>query len=297
MLIRASIVAIAFGLIAALGQAQEKTESAQRQAETQQEPAQALPIPLPVKIVEDEAASDARRSSEEETRQREISDLIAQEGMNAATQAMNGATQRMAEYAFWSTVFVAVGTVLLIVTLWLTLQANKAAIKSVNVAEKMGRLQTQAYLSFGGTELFYLVEDGDPVRLQVRPKFKNTGQSPGKIVYGFCQIQFPADINAAIHCSVERADKYKINMSIGANEQRWIASPLIPIEIIKRAGDEGRRLVVIGCVEFTDIFDDTPRVEDFCCSILFHSDPTKMVNGVGATHDWNAHQGYSVKIS
>ena len=128
-------ILFALGLVwaASLGQAQEQAQTPQETPATEQEPPQALPIPLPVDIVEDQAAADARERREAEAEQREIEDLIAQQGMNAGTQAINEATQRTADYAFWSTVFVGIGTILLIATLVLTLQANWAAQKAVTV--------------------------------------------------------------------------------------------------------------------------------------------------------------------
>ncbi|ODS01639.1 hypothetical protein AUC69_05030 [Methyloceanibacter superfactus] len=134
---RYRITALALGLIflAGLGKAQEQAQDEQGQVQTEQKPAQTLPIPLPVDIIEDEATANSRKSREAESRQHEIDDLAAQQGMNAATQAMNEATQRMADYSLYSTVLVGVGTILLFVTLWLTRQANRAAIAAATHAE------------------------------------------------------------------------------------------------------------------------------------------------------------------
>ena len=153
---RSWVIAVAFGLIAVSGQAQEQAQSPSGQTESQQSPSQALPLPLPVEIVEDQATADARERSEKESEQREVKDLVAQQGMNAATQAMNIATQRMADYALYSTILVGVGTVLLVVTLLLTWQANRAAVKAVNITWEIGKAQTKPYmrLAFRGGMLF-----------------------------------------------------------------------------------------------------------------------------------------------
>ena len=145
------MLAVATGPIvnaSSLAQAQQQIDSTGGQTDQEQGPVVPdIPTPFPVQIVEDDTAADARQRSEEETRQREIADLAAQEGMNAATQAMNRATQRMAEYAFWSTVFVAIGTVLLIITLVLTWMAKRAAQAAIDVTRSVGQAQTRAYLS------------------------------------------------------------------------------------------------------------------------------------------------------
>ncbi|MGJ8624966.1 MAG: hypothetical protein ACSHW1_19660 [Yoonia sp.] len=100
-----------------------------------------------MEIVEGPAAANARNASEEESRQREIADLVAQEGMNAATQSIKTATNDMRDYALYSTVAVWIGTALLLYTLWLTRQANNAAQRAVSVTENIGAAQTRAYLA------------------------------------------------------------------------------------------------------------------------------------------------------
>ncbi|KAA0920608.1 hypothetical protein FLO80_00010 [Aquicoccus porphyridii] len=129
------IVAIGLIAVTGLGQAQEQTEGTKGQASQQQGPTQALPLSIPVNIVEDQAAADARKRREEEARQREIADLAAQQGMNAATQSIDAATQDMRDYALYSTLLVALGTGLLFYTLWLTRQANRAAANGASAAQ------------------------------------------------------------------------------------------------------------------------------------------------------------------
>ena len=126
---RSWVFAVSLGLIAlpGLGQSQGEAQNEQVQTTTQQEPAQTTPFSIPIQIVEDDAAAEARERREAETRQHDKDDLIAQQGMNAATQAMNEATQRMAEYAFWSTLAIWIGTILLIGTLVLAVLTNTLA--------------------------------------------------------------------------------------------------------------------------------------------------------------------------
>jgi hypothetical protein len=173
------IAAIGLTIVASSGQAQEQTESPSGQTDQEQGPViPDIPTPFPVEIVEDDATADARKRSEQEARQREIADLAAQEGMNTATQAMNKATQRMAEYAFWSTVFVAIGTVLLIGTLVLTWMANRSAQAAVQVTRETGRDQARAYVEVSEVKFYWGNRHGS------KPQFKivisNHGQTPAK---------------------------------------------------------------------------------------------------------------------
>ena len=191
----------------------------------------------------------------------------------------------------------AIGIFLVWGTLGQSKVATKAAQDAVSVTEKMGRMQTQAYISFSGTELFYIAPEGVIIGVQVRPQFKNTGQSPGTIVYGFCDICFRANLESALHHFNQRYDQYRMKLNIGPGEKRWIASSIVPIDKISRATEDGSALIAIGRVEFIDVYDDERRVEDFCVAIAFHSDPSKMNDGIPASHHWNALQNFSIKIA
>lgn len=184
---RAWLLIVAFGLIlpAPLLQAQEQADQPDGQAQSQQSPAIYLPNPLLIEIIEDEAEAEARRRHEEESRQREIDDLEAQQGMNAATQAMNEATQSMKHAAWLSTALVGLGTVLLIATLWLTRQANRAAQKAVEVTEAIGISQMRAWLSFTEWRLDAAGSEGSVEGFYIVLSWKNTGSTPAVNVRAF----------------------------------------------------------------------------------------------------------------
>ena len=235
--------------------------------------------------------------------------LCAEDIRNAAEDAARSerdlaAQELMAQWALSTALTGLAGLLVTIVgifyvrkTLEQSISATKAAYDAIAVTEKMGRLQTQAYLSFSGTDPLFVVSEGSPVSLTVRAKFRNTGQSPGSIVYGFCQVYFLTDLNVAFHYREQRYNQYRMKLIIGPGEERWIYTPNIPIEQISGAIGDGRMLVIVGYIEFTDVFDETARVQDFCVGLAFHSDPTKLDDGKLPTHDWIAHPNYSVKIA
>jgi hypothetical protein len=191
------IIALALGLtLGASGQAQQGSAPAEEQSSRHEQPAQEFPLPIPVQIIEDEETADARRSRDDEVRQREIADLAAQEGMNEATQ-------RMADYAFWSTVFVAVGTALLVVTLLLTLQANRAARRAVEVADTVGNAQLRAYVDFYdvlGHPWTNKAENhsGAPSGFIFLFYYRNFGQTPARNCAGAVQVAFADTIAEAL---------------------------------------------------------------------------------------------------
>lgn len=131
-------------LLPVLGQAQEDGQTANQPAE--QAEAEIEPPAFPVRITETEAEREARKRIQNEAAERERADLVAQEGMNTATQ-------RMADDASLQTWFVGFGTLLVFGTLLLMIQANRAAIQaasaaqdSVTLMEEMSKRQLRAYV-------------------------------------------------------------------------------------------------------------------------------------------------------
>lgn len=142
----------------------------------------APPTPIPVELVETSADRESRLRREELAVKRELQDLAAQQGMNAATQSIDAATQDMRDYAFISLWLVAAGTVLLACTLYLTRQANKAAQEAVKVTMEIGQKQVRANLGFFGVEIIDTTASRRPYDTSIEVCFKNTGQSPARDV-------------------------------------------------------------------------------------------------------------------
>ncbi|WP_293447027.1 hypothetical protein [Planktotalea sp.] len=133
------VIAVAFGIVAfgSLGQAQEQKAEANKAPAQQQASSIELPNPFPVIVIESDKTTSARDREKNESRQREIDDLIAQQGMNSATQSIEAATRDMRDYSLYSTIFVGVGTILLLYTLGLTRSANNAAMRGAMASEKL----------------------------------------------------------------------------------------------------------------------------------------------------------------
>ncbi|WP_295451231.1 hypothetical protein [uncultured Pseudophaeobacter sp.] len=197
MSFRAWLYIAVFGIaLAGSGQAQDSGEQPQQPAAEQQELSQSLPIPVPIVIVESEETSEAREGHEAEARQREIEDLRAQQGMDAATQAMNEATQSMALYALLSTVFVAVGTFLLFWTLYLTRKATRSAEDAVLVTRDIGEAQVRAYLTPSLVQVSCTAEN--PC-LTFRCNITNHGQSPASDAFALVKVSLFIDGGTVEH--------------------------------------------------------------------------------------------------
>lgn len=271
------IAAIAFGLtvFATLGQAQEQAHESEREA--QQVQPQSLSTPLPVIVIEDQGATKARERQEAESRQREIEDLLAQQGMDRATRAMNEATQDMRDYALYSTIFVGVGTALLLITLGLTYQANRAAIKAVEVTDNVGRLQVRAYISHCTTGIYTVLDDDTNALLQISfiPDVQNTGQSPAYITAMYSCMH----TSDGPHCPIVTFDRQEAvcDNIVGANSKAILAKQGLHIDWAEQVWRGEKRAYLLGWVEYQDVFQlgsTKTHISTFCYELEFENHPS-----------------------
>jgi hypothetical protein len=250
------------------GQAQEEAQGEQGETATQQQPAQTLPIPLPVDIIEDEAAAEARKHREAEARQNEEDDLVAQQGMNRATQAMNEATQRMALYSLISTGLVALGTALLIVTLWLTRQANRAAQTAVDVTRDIGQRQIRAYVvvdtAIDWQEAYFGRVD-NITGYNFTIKWKNCGMTPARRCH--CRTSLEV-FDGVIPRDFAYPDKAAPDITEtnhfgpGQTFASRVGGLSVPDAIAVERGK--KHVYVWSWVEYDDIFGNTRRRTEVC---------------------------------
>lgn len=171
--------AVAFGLaISGSLQAQQESDPGDAAAADEQQQANTLPPEISVRIIEDGEAAEARQRREEEAQERQIEDLIAQQRMAEVTEAMNEATQRMASYAYWSTIIIAIGTALLVWTLMLTRHANISAREAVDETRKIGKAQLRAYVCNTSTDVDIVNNIEGEMAYVFSRVFTNLGQTP-----------------------------------------------------------------------------------------------------------------------
>ncbi|WP_439121922.1 hypothetical protein [Marivita sp.] len=269
------IIAVALGLaLITSGQAQEQTESPGGQTGQEQNPiAPNIPTPFPVEIVENDAAADARQRSEEEARQREIADLAAQEGMNAATQSIEQATRDMRDYALYSTIAVWVGTFLLILNLVQVRKANEAAQKAVSVTRDIGEAQVRAYLGVVGIkpEKAKITAKATPRQaiLQLNAQLKNSGQSPAFICRRYSRILISKKILEKIDIREEAWVRASMRIPAGGMLRLEADKPWSDIDA---AIARGWHVYLLCGVEYEDVFFRKGRkrhVDHFCFLVDF----------------------------
>lgn len=137
------ITAIALGLawlLSVMGYSQEPdTNNYHNAAERSYDASEYDPPTFPIFKIESDAEAQARQDAEERAEQRELEDLAAQQGMNESAQ-------KMADYAVYQTVLIAIGTVALIWTLVLTQRTASAAVAANTISRDMLYASNRPYL-------------------------------------------------------------------------------------------------------------------------------------------------------
>ena len=123
-----------------------------------------LPPMVLVEIVEDEARANAADAAKAE-------ELAVQKSMYEQAE-------RMADFTVTQTVLTGIGALLVLGSLFLAWQANRAAVNAVSVTQRIGNRQLRAYVGFLGVDTIQLSDKG----LRFQPKWKNYGQTRARKV-------------------------------------------------------------------------------------------------------------------
>lgn len=129
-----------------MGQAQVAEQGAQQPVESSEVIKGVPPSSSEVTLEGNEKeAVNERNQTESEQRANEIF---------AAQQSMKASAKRAADYAGWQTILVAIGTIVLIYTLYLMRRANMVATAAVDVHRKMFEAEYRPYVLFDNTMEF-----------------------------------------------------------------------------------------------------------------------------------------------
>lgn len=166
------IMAVVLGGHSQQAQVQDEEATTEKQSTAPKIPMQTPELISDIK----EAPSVSTNQLEREATQREIDHLAAQQGMDESTR-------KMAYHSVIQTFLVLIGTIALLITLWLTWRTTRAAVSSVKVSESIGTshaglmdAQMRAYITVSsinfsrdsaGKEAFEIV-------------LKNVGQTPAR---------------------------------------------------------------------------------------------------------------------
>lgn len=200
---RGWVIALAIGLTALSGQAQEEQEQTKGAENNKAQANRADPLSVLIEdgssivVIHKDSATDAAKRAEEEAEKREIDDLIAQEGMHFHTE-------RMANYAYVQTWLIGVGTALVFVSLGVAIFSNIVAIRAVASAKESSDwtrataiASTEAFFEFTIFETLESLENiSEAMRLHV--KIKNTGKGAATSVKGYFAIEFGSRFSGAI---------------------------------------------------------------------------------------------------
>ncbi len=225
------------------GQAQEQAQTEQGGAGSEQKPT--FPFVFQVDVTESQAEAESSKRREAEARQREIDDLIAQQGMNAATQAMR-------QYSYVQTWLIGIGTALLIATLWLTIKANNSARDAVQVAREIGQAQTRAYLSFK-VDVSDTGHNPDQNGILVTFAVNNSGASPAIGANIYTHIRW-YPVNEYRDEEIVSWQLLASKVNIGAQGMASMVIFRVPTDVIQATRDSAFEIEISAKVCFFDVF-------------------------------------------
>ncbi|KEQ04069.1 hypothetical protein [Pseudorhizobium pelagicum] len=139
-----------------------------------------LPFRVPVEEIENP-------SNRAERLDRQRADESLREEELRVQRSIDESTALMATYALWSVITSAAGSFLLIVTLFFTRQANKAAREAVAIASRIGEAQIRAYLAARGCVVTFADS-----QMIARVEIRNSGQSPAMNVRSWLVLTIEA---------------------------------------------------------------------------------------------------------
>lgn len=268
MSFRSWLYVFALGLILA-GSAQAQDQDAGPDNPTPPQQAQTfdLPNPFPVIIIESDEATKTRQAEESISRQREEDDLIAQQGMNASTKAMNEATQSM-KWASWVAAgLVGAGTILLIWTLFLTRAASASAQEAVNVTREIGRDQSRAYVHIKDAELTWGGPKAESPNIRIT--VENTGQTPARWFEVVSHVVIePLDekgrvVRAIKFSEIDFSDRTPVRWPSLQGQRTCGHIIAADQELIRGAYQKSVAVTIFGIVRYKTFFDEVFETE-FC---------------------------------
>lgn len=215
---------------------------------------------LPVRVVESPEDSKDRRDSEKKTQQHDTDDLDAQRRAAKAAES-SAATAEGQIIPTWIQAGVAIiGTAALLVTIWFSIKATNAAVRSADLAEKAiatvetaAQQQLRAYVHIDDISLEW--EEGQHEfgkTLRVRPIWKNVGQTPARNV----QWSTSYELGVVDNVFTFPGRRYDTTTTLGTEAiTRDVSVAIVDAENIFQRGDGP--ITVYGSIEYNDIFIGT----------------------------------------
>ena len=265
-----------------------EADNNQQQTEVQEAPSEDTPPIIRVEIIGDESEVKSRHSLEERSEVRELEALAVQQGMSEASQKIASYTFHQTLLSFFQTFLIAVGTAALIYTLYLTRQANEAALRGAEAAEtavsntqQIGEAQVRAYVSWNGAIVSTVfTENSIFAGYSITPQVLNTGKSPAILSHLYSSsIVVSGEEEPAVSFDLASAE---CDINLGAGNPIGLADQFLTVEDARRVRDGSAIAYLLGWVAYRHIFmnnSDADKILKFCFRIDIHTDPSNIMPG------------------
>lgn len=136
---------------------------------------------------------------------------------------MNEATQKMADYSLYQTILVAIGTAVLLYTLRLTANANKAAsaaAEAANATNEIMRSEHRPWLKITKVRPQYRVTNDD-VTVLLEIEVENVGRDPATdVAVDVCTTVLSSGSSASATVRLDRLIEYAQSCAVEAESRR-----------------------------------------------------------------------------
>lgn len=291
----------------------QNTPTQEGQSGTAVENDGAKPFSIPFRIIEEPEAAISRKESEALSRQLQEKELIAQQGMNAATQSMNEATWWLVCLTWAGVAISLIALILLGWNLKLIRQSNKhaqaaanaslkaadAAAKSVDVAldadatmRSFGEMQVRAYLKADTFKLSPLEQNGFFLTFVI----ENTGSSPAFNIEGVTAVFSDSDYLLESPKELKGLHRLALRSSIQPNSQEVVGVPVWPSNSMSSDFKETSDLPV-ECVEVLVLYQTTFGRENgkICGDLSFRVSMPEHLDKVRETCELTNEQAFRCK--
>lgn len=206
------------------------------------------PFSVSVRILEEPEQSESAKREQQEANQREIDDLLAQQGMNEATNRIVALTLAQTILAFF-------GTIALLYSLFLNRKATLAAVSAAEIAQQAIGAE-RAWLVLSGQQITQTKNDSvnfdEMVGISLR--WKNLGRSPALNVQQIIISRIVDDDSTILADSPIDQQLPQGFAVIGPNLEVSSAILWLTGDSYEAVRTNKRFLFVYGQVDYTDTF-------------------------------------------
>lgn len=173
-------------------------------------------------------------------------------------------------FSFEDTIAQWIMTIFTIAAAGLLLLTLRATQNMVRDTREIGEAQTRAYLSFDRVEAIFINSGDGFTGVYIRPRIKNTGQTPADICLTHSLIYISEDRPSEI---TSVGINTKSTMRVGSQNNVFLSGGTVRWDDLKIAIERDYFVILVCGIDFEDVFfkqGQDRRTEDFAVRVVFN---------------------------